>query len=193
LAHFAIDVVGDYALRHDAYDGVAHGSREVAVALAFVLALSVAVRGLRACCEIAQRYRGHVLTPALTAADAWIYAVAAIGATCLFVPGMEWLDGRLAGDPVAHLSDAFGGSLLLGLGTTILCAVFVAGILYAIARWLLAHRDVIVAIVATLLPQARDTAYRAASSLERRRLHFARPSRQSRRLFKRGPPRSAIA
>ncbi|MFZ0365083.1 MAG: hypothetical protein WAL67_12850, partial [Candidatus Cybelea sp.] len=38
LAHYAIDVVGDFALAHDDYDGVAHGSRELVTALGLVIA-----------------------------------------------------------------------------------------------------------------------------------------------------------
>ncbi len=48
------------------------------------------------------------------------------------VPAMEWFDDALAAIPLAHVGDAFGGSLLLGLTTTLFCAAFVAAIFYAL-------------------------------------------------------------
>ena len=175
LAHFAIDVVGDFALRHDAYDGLKHGSREYAAALAVVFAVIAAGRGLRACCDLAQRARGRLTQPELTTAGSAGYAALAIVVSCIAVPSMEWLDDALAAAPLAHLGDAFGGSLVLGLITTSFCAAFVAAIFDAFARWLLEHRDVIVAIVATLLHRCDDivvsfsTVSTFAASIGRRR------------------------
>ena len=61
MAHVAIDVVGDFALAHDSYDNLAHGSRELVTAIALLAALVLALRGLKSCCEIAALNRRRVL------------------------------------------------------------------------------------------------------------------------------------
>src|SRR5580704_1729911 len=61
MAHVAIDVVGDYALTADSYDHLRHGSRDVVSAVALVLAVVLAARGLRLCCEIASLNRSRIL------------------------------------------------------------------------------------------------------------------------------------
>jgi hypothetical protein len=188
LAHCAIDVVGDFALRHDAYDGLTHGSREYAAAVAVAFSVIAAGRGLRGCCDLAQRARGRLAQPELTTAGAAGYAMLAMALPCIAVPSMEWLDDALAGAPLAHLGDAFGGSLVLGLVTTLFCAAFVAAICYAFARWLLEHRNVIVAIVATLLRRSRDAAVTYSTDIEVRGFHRQTSSAVALCLAKRGPP-----
>ena len=188
LAHFAIDVVGDFALRHDAYDGLTHGSREYAAAIAVVFAIIAAARGLHACCDLAQHAKGRIAKPKFTASASAGYAFVVIAAACIGVPAMEWLDSTLAGVSLAHPGDAFGGSLLLGLATTLSCAAFVAAILYVFARWLLDHRDVIVAIVATLLQRRDDVALSFHTILDQDGLHSQSPSPAALFLAKRGPP-----
>ena len=64
LAHNAIDIVGDYALAHDSYDNVAHGSRELVTALGFFVAVLLTARALRACFQIAAANRTRILAPA---------------------------------------------------------------------------------------------------------------------------------
>lgn len=188
LAHFAIDVVGDFALPHDTYDDLAHGSRGYAAALAVVFAVIAAVRGLRVCCELAQRARGRLAQPEMTPSGLVGYALLAAAATCVTVPAMEWLDDAFAGLPLTQLDDAFGGSLLLGLATSLVCAALVAAVFYAVARWLLAHREFIVAIVATLL-RVRNTGTGAlCAELNLHALHRQTPSAVALCLAKRGPP-----
>jgi hypothetical protein len=193
LAHYAIDVVGDFALRHDTYDGVTHGSREYAVAVALVFAVVAARRGLRACCDLAQRAQGRLAKPEFTMAGTAGYAVVATVIACVGVPVMEWFDNALAAVPLAHLSDAFGGSLLLGFATTLVCAAFVAAMFYAFARWLLEHRDVIVAIVATLLRRCDDAVVAFCTVLDVRGFHRQASSAVALCLAKRGPPVALLA
>jgi hypothetical protein len=188
LAHFAIDVVGDYALRHDAYDGLAHGSREYAAALALVFAAVAAWRALRACCDLAQRARGRLATPQWTGAATGAYALVAMLTACVLVPAMEWLDNGVAGAPLSQLDDAFGGSFALGLCTTLLCAAIVTAIVYTFARWLLARRDFIIEIVATLLRRYNDVVAALRTDLELRGFHRQTSSAVALRLAERGPP-----
>lgn len=192
MAHVAIDVVGDYALAHDTYDDVAHGSRGFVTGLAVLLAALLARRGLRICFEIAGANRARVTPQLLGRGSAGAFVLGVMVATSIIVPLMEWLDGGLAGVPVKELGDAFGGSLLLGLGTTLLCAVLVGSIVYAIARWLVAHRDSIAAVVETLLRRLAGTVRPVGADLRR---GFCTPRRRrtahALRLCKRGPPNVA--
>jgi hypothetical protein len=193
LAHYAIDVVGDFALAHDDYDGVAHGSRELVTALGLFIAVLLAARGLRACFAIvaANRRRIPDAPPRRGERLGFVLAVAALSAA--IVPAMEWLDGRLAGAPVRDLDAAFGGSIPLGLGTTIVCAGLVAAIVYGIVRWLVGHRDVFTTIIETLLRASGDGVRPSSRDLERQRFapRRRRPA-HALRLSKRGPPGSAF-
>jgi hypothetical protein len=193
MAHFAIDVVGDYALTNDSYDHLRHGSRELMTGVALVIAALLAARGLRICCEIAARNRTLLLRPVLGLRDTLGLLFAAAGASVVIVPAMEYLDGRLDGVPVERLSEAFGGSILLGLGTTLVCATAVALAVHAIARWLISHRDSIATIIETLLARilgaVRPNSYGLAVQLVAPR---RRRSPNALRLSKRGPPATSF-
>ena len=105
----------------------------------------------------------------------------------MLVPAMEWLDGRLDGVPVKELDDAFGGSILLGLATTVICAALVALVVVAIAHWLISHRDTIATMIETLMrrlagivrPCRHDLA-RCLAAPRRRRTPHALSSRKAR-------------
>jgi len=189
LAHFAIDVVGDYVLPHDSYDQLRHGSREVVVSLALLLAVFLVIRGLRLCCEIAAVNRTRVLRAALGLREMLGVIAGAGAASILIVPAMEYLDGRVDGAPILRFSDAFGGSIPLGMFTTLLCAAAVASFICAIARWLISHRDTIATIIETLLRamlgMVRTGGYDLVARLFAPRRRRA-PS--ALRLSKRGPP-----
>ena len=194
LAHVAIDVAGDYALKVDSYDNLRHGSRELVSLVAVALAFLLAARGVRICCEIAQRHRARVLAPAHRLRDVFAFVSLTVAASATLVPAMEWLDGGLNGVAVRALDDAFGGSLALGLGITIACAALVALFVYGIARWLVSHRDSIATIIETLLgridgnakPSGRALARQLFTPRRKRTLHALR-------LSKRGPPEAAFA
>jgi hypothetical protein len=151
LAHFAIDVAGDFLLANDSYDHLRHGSRELVTGIALVAAVVLAVRGLRACCEIAANHRARLLRPLFGLRDAVVVFAGAAATGGALVPGMEYLDGRLDGTPVQRLQDAFGGSISLGLVVTILCAAFVTALVCGVARWLISHRDAVATIIETVL------------------------------------------
>ncbi len=194
LAHYAIDVVGDYALRQDTYDAIEHGSRGIVAGIALVVAAVLALRGLRTCCDVATANRGRLSVPAVGRGRLFGFLGGSILTTALLVPIMEVLDGRMAGDPVTGLDDAFGGSVLLGLTVVAVCAVAVAAAVAGIAAWLVSHRDTIEAIVVSLLGRARGAL--RPDVLERRR-RDVRPHRvqtvHALRLCKRGPPSVAIS
>jgi hypothetical protein len=194
LAHWAIDVIGDYALPHDSYDLLAHGSRELVTGAALLIAAYLAARGLRICCEIAATNRTRLLRPALRLRETVGFLSAAVSASAAIVPAMEYLDGRLDGMPVLRFSDAFGGSIPLGLATTVVSATLVALLVYAVARWLIAHRDSVATIIETLLRRvqsvARPSGYDLVAQLVTPR---RRRTPNALRLSKRGPPATRFA
>ena len=106
---------------------------------------------------------------------------------------MEWLDGRADGVTIDRLSDAFGGSVVLGFSTTLVCAVVVATIVFAVARWLISNRETIAAIIETMLRHTGDATRPSAQNLARERLTFADRVTYTLRLSKRGPPVSLAA
>ncbi|MBV8530605.1 MAG: hypothetical protein JO104_04755 [Candidatus Eremiobacteraeota bacterium] len=194
MSHFVIDVVGDYALARDSYDHLAHGSRELMSVSAMIVAAVLAARGLRVCCDVATRNRGRIERPALRPHELLGILWGAAATSIVAVPAMECLDGRLAGAPVQRLADAFGGSIPLGLGTTIACAAVVALVVYSIARWLISHRDSIATIIETLLRRTTDPADSCGYG---RNAHRFTPRRrctaQAPRFSKRGPPAISFA
>ncbi len=194
LAHFAIDFLGDFALPSDAYDHLHHGSRELIGGVALAFAAVLAARGLRACCEIASLARTRLAPAPASLGGAAAFALAAIALVALLVPAMEWLDGRAGGVPVTRVAEAFGGSLALGLGTTAICAAVVAIFVYAVAHWLISHRDAITTIVATLLRPFAEPVRRGAHAFSLRgAAPHRRPSPPALRLSKRGPPKTIFA
>lgn len=189
MAHSAIDIIGDYALAHDTYDNLPHASRELVSGVAFLLAVLLAGRGLRYCCAIAAANRARVAQPRLSLRWSTGFVLGTIAVTAMLVPSMEWLDGRLGGVPVKELDDAFGGSILLGGGTTVVCAALIALLVYGFVRWLISHRDSIASIIETLLRRTDGVTrlsshdlVRCLSTPRRRRTPYAL------RLCKRGPP-----
>jgi hypothetical protein len=188
FSHYAIDVVADYALAHDTYDDVAHGSRDLLSGIAIVLAAALAVRGLRSCCEIGAARRFRLAGPGLT----WRSGLLFVGATailaCAIVPAMELLDAHLAGKVVDDLGDLFGGSVQLGLSLTLFCGALVAAVVFIVAGWLLSHRASIAAAIVSFAARRRGT---RPSAQRLRRLRTAprrRPRHVALHRSKRGPP-----
>jgi hypothetical protein len=189
LAHVAIDIVGDYALAHDTYDSIAHGSRELVAGVALVAAIVLAFRGLRVCCDVAVANRGRLPGRDLNKRQAFGFVAGVLAAVAVLVPAMELLDSRLDGTGLSGLDDAFGGSIPLGLAVAVACAAIVAGIVLGIAFWIVSHRDAIETIVVSLLGRTEPIERPNIQELRRRSV---RPQRQGTvhalRLCKRGPP-----
>jgi hypothetical protein len=151
VAHGTIDIIADYLVAHASYDDVSsHDSRGLVLVIAAAVAGVVALHGLRLCCDAAANR-----TLASSPAPSWRSAPLFVGATMLLasiaVPAMELFDSRLAGTTLAGLDDAFGGSVLLGLGTTFACAAAVAIAAFALARWILSYRDRIIAAIVGII------------------------------------------
>jgi len=194
MAHLAIDVLGDYALPRDSYDYLRHGSRELMTGMALLFAVLVAARGLRVCCDIAAKHRTRLVRPILGVHETLAMLLGAVVASLAIVPAMEYFDGRLDGIPVRGLGEAFGGSIPLGIATTIAAAGLFAAIVCAVARWLISHRDSIATIIEFLLRRfiggPRVAGY---DHFSRRVAVRRRRAPDALRLAKRGPPATTFA
>jgi hypothetical protein len=188
FAHIAIDIVGDYVLPHDSYDFIPHNSRDLVTAVGVAVAAVLALRGLRLCCDVAVANRARLAAQPIGKLWYGAFTIVTIVAAVLLVPAMEVLDGRLDGAPVKELDDAFGGSIALGLGTTVVCAAIVAVLVLAAVRWLVSHRDSIATILVSLVTFDRSA---RSASIELRRYVVRPPKRRTApalRRCKRGPP-----
>lgn len=186
LSHWAIDVLGDYLVADDTYDHIDHGSR-LAVTLAALAAASFASwRALGPLLHAgrAQRVR---LTFALSPRYALAAMVPAAILALAIVPSMEWLDALQHGGDVDSVADLFGGSLALGIATTLGSVVACGLAILAFLRWIGRHRDRIV----TFFTRAGRMLRPLDASSIRLRARTQTPSYAlvlARRRSKRGPP-----
>jgi TRAP-type C4-dicarboxylate transport system permease small subunit len=187
-AHAGIDIAGDYLLRDDTYDHVNHGSREIVSAIAMLCAAGAGtlfVRQLFCSLETARSRVRLMRIPRATLVRCGLAVpLLALG----IVPLMETIDTLRAGGDIDSLADAFGGSLLLGCGTTLLCAAVVCALVFGIVAWLCRHREHVARIVGSLLERARAMARIAfATRIRTGSIPRSRELRAQRR-GKRGPP-----
>lgn len=191
VAHLGIDVIGDYALPHDTYDGMAHDSRIGVVVAALGLALVVGFGVLWSALDAAAHggRHGHRLRIVGSPSRFCVVVVLlALGA----VAGMESLDGILSGAGVNDLADAFGGSLLLGIGVTIPIGLIVALGAVRAARVIERARTLLVHAFLDLVLRLRRLAALGDPSADRERpALFHVLATYLGRAHKRGPPLTA--
>lgn len=187
-AHVGIDIAGDYVLRVDSYDHVAHGSRELFTFVAVLCASGAAallLRRLFATIDSVPR-RLRLLRVTRTHALRWYGAVGAL-ALCI-VPVMETIDVVRAGGEIDSLGDAFGGSIALGASVTLVCAAAICAITFLVAGWLCRYRHEVARFVGALL--VHDRVLPCPEYAQRTRASQATRTRELRaqRRSKRGPP-----
>jgi hypothetical protein len=190
-AHVGIDVLGDYLVRDDSYDHLAHDSRLLFTVIALLLAAAAAVQCFLYLCaaaaSIQTRARLLHLRPAQVAGACALIALLAL----LVVPAMETIDALQAGADVDSLADAFGGSMLLGVITTLGCALAWCGLIVALVGWFARHRERVARLLYELLvPSETPLACAYASRWNTPALAID-PNRRARCRSKRGPPRAA--
>ena len=192
-AHMVIDAAGDFVLRHDTYDDVAHASRIWAVLAAvgllsaggFVLlwsSLESALLDHTRATRISGVRLGFVRHPV------WI-GVAVLVLSIAAVMGMECVDVLLSGHAVSGVSQALGGSAWLGLSVTSLCALLSAAGALRFARSIDRARAVLVRAFAALVIQWRIRPLKVAPCAAPERRFLYRPlTVYLGRAHKRGPP-----
>jgi len=187
FAHLAIDVAGDYLLPHDAYDDVAHDSRTVVAAAAAALLFAGAARSFFTS-VLAALGRGGSPGAAIHVGSPVAFAGAVTALSIPLLLAMEALDAFAAGRDVDDLGDLFGGSVLLGLGTTLAVAMLTAVCAYAVVRFFLHARAAVArALCGLFLPRERASLHEFTLLARRRCLAGARPA-PARHAAKRGPP-----
>jgi hypothetical protein len=158
FAHVAIDLAGDFLLAHDAYDDVAHHSRESVFIVACVLAAIVAWRTL---CAVRAELRGsrgslrallHDSVPA--SRGRFALAVTALSVPALLA--MAGLDAALDGTAIDDVADLLGGNAALGLTCTLGSALAIATFAWTAIRALARLDRVVLRLVAALAERARD-------------------------------------
>ncbi|MGC2129383.1 MAG: hypothetical protein WA629_04710 [Candidatus Aquilonibacter sp.] len=190
-AHVGIDVLGDYLVRDDSYDHLAHDSRLLFTAIALLLAAAAAVQCFLYFCTAAASIQTRVrllhLRPAQIACACALIALLAL----LVVPAMETIDALQAGADIDSLADAFGGSILLGVVTTLACAVAWCGLIVALVGWFARQRERAARLLYELLVPSEAPLACAHTSRENAPAVAIDPNRHARCRSKRGPPRAA--
>jgi hypothetical protein len=196
LAHVAIDLVGDFVLTHDTYDGLEHRSRSDVCSVAFVLALGAVLRVIWFALNEARTGR-----PALrpTFEDVFgnsrvRFACAVIAVSLPALMTMEMCDVVADGRHLDDVTDLLGGSAWLGLSIAVAAAAAVAFLVHGVVRLALLSHRALVTIIGRLLaflgaPSRRAGARPSAHVVDRRP---RRRSILSRRFGKRGPPLAAV-
>lgn len=137
VAHVAIDVVGDYVLARDAYDGMAHASRTLVAGGAMALLMCALGLSLHGALAEARGNEGRfcrALATALPRSRVTFAAVVTAG-TFVILGAMGGLDTVLAAAPVDDISALFGGSLTLAAGLGSLAGLLAAALVWhAIGR-----------------------------------------------------------
>jgi hypothetical protein len=189
-AHVTIDVLGDYLVPDDTYDHLAHDSRLLFTVVALALATAAATRCFLHFCAAAASIRTRVrllrVRPTQVAGACALVAVLAL----LFVPAMETIDALQGGADVDSLADAFGGSLLLGVATTLACVLAWCGAIVALAGWFARHRERVARLLYELLVPSAAPVMCAHASRERTAAIASDPVRHAHCRSKRGPPRA---
>ena len=153
-AHVVTDVAGDYLLPHDAYDGIAHHSRPVLLALAGLVLLGAA---LRIICDLHDRRCTSKITMLAAVRVALgrptAFAVASGAAATVALAGMEFFDCSLSGR-IAGIDDLFGGSIALGAGTALLLGAACGWVIHRCVRLVAKYEAPIAAFIGSVLKLA---------------------------------------
>jgi hypothetical protein len=190
IAHVVIDIVGDYVLARDAYDGVSHESRLILIVGVVSLMLAVAVRlvldlldrrcGSRA--SLLRLVRDSLGQPLPFIVQSIAVGVVAVGA-------MELFDCLIAHAIPHGLNELFGGSYLLGLSAVSATTALSGWLVHRVATRLSEREPEITALIrwlVALIPAAVDDV-RVATGVRTLR-SIARALLLSTRGSKRGPP-----
>jgi hypothetical protein len=148
FAHVVIDVAGDYILVRDAYDGMAHHSRALLLA---VVGLAVLAGAVRAIFELLDRRCASTTSVLAAVRDALgnpvHFALASAAVAIVALVGMESFDCWLSGQPVDDVGDLFGGSVILGAGTAAIAGSSFGWLVHRIVRLIARYETPIAAFI----------------------------------------------
>jgi hypothetical protein len=190
-AHSLIDIIGDYALPHDSYDGIAHHARTLAFVVVMIFAVGGALRLLWSAVDAghASTRAFHALVKPLLALPAWRFAVTTTVVAVVTVIAMESADALFEGVRIDDFADVFGGSIALGTAVTFTISVCIGAAVSLLFRALAAVHSTIVEIVCALCVRSRRPGSGRAATIALSLESFAAPSSVlSTRAAKRAPP-----
>ncbi|HLI95063.1 MAG TPA: hypothetical protein VKT72_03130 [Candidatus Baltobacteraceae bacterium] len=155
LAHIAIDVLGDFMLAHDTYDGVSHGSRAISIVAIAIVALALVLRMAFVLIDRGCASRTTVTCSVRRAlGPSLFFSLQTSFAAVVLLAGMEYFDCAGAHVSIAAISQLFGGSMVLGLGTTVAAGLCGGFIIHRLARILTDYEPQLVALMMRLIPAA---------------------------------------
>ncbi len=190
-AHVGIDILGDYLVRDDSYDHIAHGSRELFTIVALLLAAGVGAHLFWQMCAAASSIRTRARFLHLSGKVVIRSSTGVVLIALMLVPAMETIDALRAGADVDSLADAFGSSLLLGTSVTVACALLCCAVVFGLAAWLCRHRESVARIVYELLAVAEPVLHYANETRAREAIAVYAHECRTRPRPKRGPPLAA--
>jgi hypothetical protein len=190
LAHVTIDVLGDFLLAHDTFDGVEHHSRAVFLGIFVLVAGLVALRfvwelmgrGVGSLRELLRRLR----TARGSSPIHFVLHVIAVAVVGLVL--MEFLDCTISGSEFRDVADLMGGSLLLGGSTTTVLGAIVAIAVRALFGLIVDWEPCIAAVISRFLCCACACAPAGEQYNPEARFLGKRASPLARRGGKRAPP-----
>jgi hypothetical protein len=189
LAHLAIDAFGDFALARDAYDAVAHDSRTLIVLAMLCVAVAAGLRFVISALDPAVRTRRAGLLARLVPRTPVTFALSVLAAATVVLAAMETLDTLASTGRVEDLADAFGGSLVFGLGIAVPIALAVAAVAWFALRWFGRARGEIIKAIATLFSLRSRPRVALSCGVAGLTAFVSRErASQARRAGKRGPP-----
>jgi hypothetical protein len=156
-AHSTIDFVGDFALAHDSYDGLAHHTRTLAFVVVLIIATVGVLRFLWSALDDAHASTGtfRALVNPVLALPAWRFAALVAILALMTVMAMESSDALLDGVRMDDFADVLGGSIPLGLAVTIAISACTGFAVSHLFRALAAAHSSIVELVCALLIRIR--------------------------------------
>jgi len=189
-AHVVVDVAGDYLLARDSYDGIAHHSRALLLAL---VGLALLVAAVRSICDLLDRRCGSTTSTFAAVRSALgnpvTFAIASAICAVVALAAMEWFDCSFGGR-IDDIGDLFGGSIALGGGTAVLFGAVAGWLTHRCVRLIAKYEAPIAAFIFAVLnvvfPVALLGPSRQRVVVSRTAAYALVLTRQGR---KRGPPR----
>jgi hypothetical protein len=191
-AHSLIDIIGDYALPHDSYDGMAHHARTLAFVVVLIFAIGGVLRLLWSAIDAGHASTGtfrELVRPVL-ALPVWRFAAAITIVALLTVVAMESVDSLLDGVRIDDFADVLGGSIPLGMAVTLTISIFIGAAVSHLFRAIAAaHRTIVEIVHALFVGTGRRAGSQRAARTALLLESFSSPnSPLSTRTGKRAPP-----